>query len=375
MNYGKKLFKIKLFTLVLLLFIFSNCTESSEEKKETQIIHNFKPLNPDLEIKLEPFATIDLYGNSNYIAKLPIAFEVDNQNNIYILDAGSSKIAKFDSLGNYLLSFGGKGQGPAEIEIPTNIINYQDTILISSLRARKNLVFNTEGEFLKEEKLKGNASNLIRVTEGKYLGFQLLSENEQRTAYLNLLNKEFSKIKNLNSFTFKHGEKSFVTNFLDAFPPFASNNQKIIVSENDDKAYSFSVFNLEAKKIKTVKFHYRALRFKDWELKNFTKDMGLLDKNLAVTVNTFYKKPINEIIPQNENTLWIMPSIERKDSLDSSMAIDILKDFKWQKRVFFNNIKVNDFKSDNLSYKIKNNFFYRFSLATSKLEIYKIVEK
>ena len=52
--------------------------------------------------------------DENIAFHIPSDIVIDEQGNIYILDSGNHRIQKFDPEGNYLASFGRKGQGPGE---------------------------------------------------------------------------------------------------------------------------------------------------------------------------------------------------------------------------------------------------------------------
>lgn len=53
-------------------------------------------------------------NNSSLIIGKIDDFCLDSENNIYIADSGFNQVHKFDPEGNYLLSYGKKGQGPGE---------------------------------------------------------------------------------------------------------------------------------------------------------------------------------------------------------------------------------------------------------------------
>ena len=50
-----------------------------------------------------------------------VQYEVDSEENIFVLDGGNCRIQKFDREGRFLQSFGRKGQGPGEFEQPRSI--------------------------------------------------------------------------------------------------------------------------------------------------------------------------------------------------------------------------------------------------------------
>jgi len=107
-------------------------------------------------------------------------FDVDSRGNIFIfqsLNKDDALVFKFDSNGDFLMSFGHMGQGPQEIQDPVYLgINSRDEIVIID-RAKKKLVFfNNSGERLKEIQ--------IDLTYRPQRGFALLHNGSYLIHYL-----------------------------------------------------------------------------------------------------------------------------------------------------------------------------------------------
>lgn len=80
-------------------------------------VHNHAPLWGDtLKVSLEFVQQIGEFDSEdeNYLLFRPFDVAKDSTGNIYIVDSGNYRIQKFDSSGNYLATFGRKGQGPGE---------------------------------------------------------------------------------------------------------------------------------------------------------------------------------------------------------------------------------------------------------------------
>jgi len=91
----------EIFLFILFCILASNIY--TEERKDR--IYSFKKIG---EIK-EGFSTEE----SNYFWRIDDLC-CDDEDNLYIADRGWSKIFKFDSKGQFIMSFGRKGQGPGE---------------------------------------------------------------------------------------------------------------------------------------------------------------------------------------------------------------------------------------------------------------------
>jgi hypothetical protein len=107
--------------------------------------------------------------------------EVDSQGNIYILDQWNREnfVHKFDGQGKYVTAFGKTGQGPGELQLPTFSMNTQDEICMLDSRARKMVVFDSEGNLLREEKLKNNITGITPLSNGNYLVSEYVYQQEE----------------------------------------------------------------------------------------------------------------------------------------------------------------------------------------------------
>jgi hypothetical protein len=74
----------------------------------------------------------------------------DSKGNIYVLDAYGDRVLKFDKAGNYLSSFGRKGQGPGEFQAPVQIlVDGQDRVYVKDIVRMSLAVFDENGRFFK----------------------------------------------------------------------------------------------------------------------------------------------------------------------------------------------------------------------------------
>lgn len=99
-----------------------------------------------------------------------IGFDVDSGANIYFWNVGTSEnlIFKFDKNGKFVSSFGRKGQGPGEIDVPNHFwIDGLDTINVSNPTKKKLILYNTDGELIKE----------IPFVSRTIIAVQLVNEN------------------------------------------------------------------------------------------------------------------------------------------------------------------------------------------------------
>ncbi len=177
--------RMKNLTNLLLIAILSiHCTPGTDKVEKyfedgvEVVINHLEPY----EIKGEPAIltleneySIDFGGDD--IGEMGIArttrFEVDYQGNIYFFypDKEGDLIFKFDPQGNYLTSFGIKGQGPEEIQyIVWTGIDSQDRIIVSDNGNRKILLFSHDGSFIKAIRYPSTVGLLYPLENGNFLG-------------------------------------------------------------------------------------------------------------------------------------------------------------------------------------------------------------
>ncbi len=88
-------------------------------------------------------------GRNEYMFWNVNGIAIDSGGNIFVLDLEPRHIKVFDRNGGYLRQIGQRGQGPGELEFPTNLqITAQDEIIVHD---RRSLVYFTRtGDFIKE---------------------------------------------------------------------------------------------------------------------------------------------------------------------------------------------------------------------------------
>jgi len=89
-------------------------------------------------------------GPKEYMFSALQDIDVDNDGNIYALDQKESHIKVFDNEGRYLRTIGQRGQGPGELGSAYFFsLTSQRHLIVEDVRGRRMVVFNLEGEFIK----------------------------------------------------------------------------------------------------------------------------------------------------------------------------------------------------------------------------------
>lgn len=79
------------------------------------------PVYGEIKLELQEDLKIGRADDEKYLFYRLRGIDVDHEGNIYVADMSNYRIQKFDKTGKYLLTFGRKGQGPGEFDLPFNV--------------------------------------------------------------------------------------------------------------------------------------------------------------------------------------------------------------------------------------------------------------
>ncbi len=180
--------------VLLLIIIQINCTSKTETYTIAEIngirhIHNRAPAwgeNCRLDLELiGKFGELDSDNESLQLYR-PTDLVVDSKGDLYILDAGNFQVKKFSSTGEFLFSFGSKGQGPGEFQTPFGMeIDEQDNIYIADYANNVIHMFDSRGELIRGIKSEKSLmpQSILFLSRGrlsvKYQGFSNPEEEEK----------------------------------------------------------------------------------------------------------------------------------------------------------------------------------------------------
>ena len=78
----------------------------------------------------------------------PMAFDIDSNGNIFLLDGKKSTVFKFDKTGEFINKLGRTGNGPGEITGPNFLAVMNDTIFYGGGKSQKVLKYDNSGNFI-----------------------------------------------------------------------------------------------------------------------------------------------------------------------------------------------------------------------------------
>jgi DNA-binding beta-propeller fold protein YncE len=93
----------------------------------------------------------------------------DSAGNIYVADGyGNSRVAKFDRNGKFLLTWGSRGTGPGQFNLPHGIaIDAKDTVYVADRENNRIQLFDTNGTF-KTQYTNVGRPNAICISQGAH---------------------------------------------------------------------------------------------------------------------------------------------------------------------------------------------------------------
>lgn len=223
-------------------------------------------------LHLEEEFTIDT--EKEEIAELGLTdirgFDVDSEENIYIFMPPLSKenlIYKFDRDGNFITSFGRRGQGPGEIQYAYyQRITMDNEIPIVDGRGLKLLFFDKDGNLLKETRQEYDivsGGQVIPLENGNFLIRSVERGNpsdEGDSLILSIHNSEFKTIKVIDVLNLSN--QLLAMRSIHMMPVFfwEVSHGKIYVA-NSRRGYEIRVFDLSGNLLKKIKKKYKPLKF------------------------------------------------------------------------------------------------------------------
>lgn len=88
------------------------------------------------------------------------AVDLDADGNLWVLDAGNHRIQVFSAEGDFVRSLGREGQGPGELEQPSQLTIVADTVVVRAARRRLSL-FDLDGEHLRDVQITDVTGSLL----------------------------------------------------------------------------------------------------------------------------------------------------------------------------------------------------------------------
>lgn len=286
----------KFVCVLLVLFLFSNCNSKQDaveriiEEGVEVVVNHLEPYKiEDLASTLTLEQELIIDTEKNEIAGTGLVdmetFAVDEEENIYFIRRISNEnfVYKFDNQGRFVKSFARRGQGPGEIEWGGSVRYVGNNKLkIKDPTKTKYSVYNTEGEFLNDERLKSHISIIKEFSNGKLFVFWQDSppNREKYINHLGLGEFGFENIEEIYNYSFPN-----VTVVEKVYAPGnfwieGASESQIFIGDGE-LGYEIMVFDLEGKMVRKIRKDYASVELTKEYKRNFferRKKSPVLDK-------------------------------------------------------------------------------------------------
>lgn len=279
-----KIVSITLFLSVFMMFVSCGKQEKIEKYMEDGaevVLNHIKPYKirgESTNFTLEKELSIDFARDD--IGEMGIAnatdFEVDSKGNIYFFYSNKEgdMIFKFDGQGNFVTSFGPKGQGPGEMQyIIWSGIDSQDNLIISDNGNRKVLLFNLDGDLVKETRFPPNVGSIFLLDNGNYISLSNKAIDDKVHWVFSIRDSKFEEIKVLdtqdNELYDIDAQGIRGVNMVPLFKRKISKNYIYVISE--ERGYEILKCDLEGNLAQRIRKEYEPVEVSD-EVKQERKE-------------------------------------------------------------------------------------------------------
>lgn len=255
-------------------------------------------------------------GNENYIFGMISDIAISPNGEIFVLDTAKWKISKFSKNGEFLLSVGGKGQGPGEIgSYPVAIEVDNDGNLIVA-EFRKISIFDNGGNFLGSFKLDFQCQDFFIDDKNRVILIGL--KNEKIFHIYNKEGEEIFSFRKPLEVPEKYSKYKELPNMRLPFKVYFTKNKRAIYMS----PYKYELFILDKENQSVKRINHKSKFYKRPEVIESKRG-----KNLMISLIT-----MDYSIFEHKNFMYVCLKGE-----DESQ-IDIFKDDR-----YFNSLKIKSF--------------------------------
>ena len=286
---------------VLLITILVSTSEGQKTKTsgEVKIIQNKKNPNPPEGTPTKILIGLEMVvGESDDLEKSFSQlgnFIVDNDGIIYALDFKEQKIKVFDADGKFVHSFGKKGQGPGELQMPAGLhLAPGSELAVDDVLAKKMVYFTKEGKYIREVSYVTRLAlvNLIMDPSGNFIGREMKLEGQEMFFEIVKLDSKMNALFSLDKIGFPipipgSGNK---INLMDMISIYQFDNSgNIYYGRNRD--YEINIYTQDGKLVKSIRKDFQSQKITEEDKEEILSRLDSLPNMGPVSFRKMFEFP------------------------------------------------------------------------------------
>jgi hypothetical protein len=235
-------------------------------------------------------------------------FNVDSRGNIYVLNARPVEyfIFAFDGQGHFLKSFGKKGQGPGELQWTLSIaFDSQGNVLVTDSDIRKNVVFDPQGNLIRETAFPKDAYALYPLDNNKdivYWRKYTSPDADHFDDYFGLSGPGLEEVRPLDSCQWPNPAKRGIRgNRLNRVFNWKASGDRIYVG-NEDRGYEFLVFDWDGNLLRKIRKDHKPVKVR---MSEDDKKKVIAERPGLKVAFPDYWPPFGSFFVDDENRLYV----------------------------------------------------------------------
>jgi len=313
---------ISIFLSVSILMMLFSCQQQRAEWKGTieevdgvTVVNNPKePMYGADVFSLEEELSIgEAEGRQEYMFSEIGYIAVSKDGRIYVLDYKEAHVKVFDKDGEYLMTIGRPGQGPGELELPTQIqITSNKEIMVFDLPVRSLSFFSLSGEFLRRTSLTKMPvpALLVMDSNGDFIGQFTLMEERPKGALMKFISNQEKLFTIAKIDPYRSGSY----NLLKPALPFDVTKENNIIWANSSR-YEIQIINSEGNLVKRIIKDYTPVEITEEDKKKII--LGIYGRETIPPGKKAefpkYFHPIDGIHIDNEGRIFVRTSQKSKN--------------------------------------------------------------
>ncbi len=207
-------------------------------------------------------------------------FVVGDNGKIYATDVKARKVMVFDTDGNFLGLIGKEGQGPGEFTMPSLIqISPDNELMIEDAASRRIAFFTLEGAFVRNLSLiKGGTLGLTSLFVDKnwnYAGRQMVLDGQTMQLELMTFDKDLNSLASIDSTEFPipipgSGKKMNLMDFIQVYMFNPDGN--LMYGVNKD--YEIMVYDLQGKHLLSIQKEFKPVKVTPEDIEEMTERLA-----------------------------------------------------------------------------------------------------